>query len=321
MSEHVKISVVIPSAPERSFESVLQNLEKVRPKNAVFEVFIIKGTWPPVQRNMGIKAATGEYIFLFDDDVVIPRGSIEKALETFGHNPDVQVVGGPNLTPPENDYIQHCFGFAHASPFVGLQTSARYRPARSIRRATEKHLISCNLAFRSKALKENPFDTKIFPNEENELLGRMSGKGLLLAYNPDFFVYHHRRKKLTQYIRQIFNWGRGRTIHSIKRPDNFDPLFFIPLLFVIYLLSLLWIQNVWYLLPLAAYVILDLAFVIENGILFKKWSSVAVMFWLFPLTHITYGTGLLAGLLSFWGHEEKKVPEEKEFLLIKVDIA
>lgn len=287
----------------------------------MFEVFIIKGTWPPIQRNMGIRAATGDFIFLFDDDIIIPKGSIEKALETFEHNPDIQIVGGPNLTPPENDYIQHCFGFAHASPFVGLQTAARYRAFKKIGKVTEKHLISCNLAFRAKVLRDNPFDPGIFPNEENELMGRISGKGHLLAYNPDFFVYHHRRKTLGAYMKQIYNWGRGRTFHSLKRPAHFDPMFFIPLLFLIYLISLLWFRPAWYLLPLTAYMILDFVFAVETGATFKKWSSLAVMLWLFPVTHITYALGLLEGFVSFRNEEEKKIPEEKEFLLIKIGMA
>lgn len=320
MPNTVKISIIIPSAPDRSVEPILQNLEKVRPKNATFEIFVIKGTWPPVQRNMGIKAATGEYTFLFDDDIIIPEGSIEKALETFERNPDIQVVGGPNLTPPENDYIQHCFGFAHASPFVGLQTAARYRPIKGINRVTEKHLISCNLAFRTAVLKKHPFDPEIFPNEENELISRISKNGHLLAYNPGFFVYHHRRKKLSAYMKQIFYWGQGRTMHILKKPMNFDLLFFVPLAFVVYLASLIWIQYSWYYLPLATYLLLNLVFVIETGLKFRKWSSMAVMFWLFPLTHIIYGLGLLTGFWGYWKDEGKKIPEEKEFLLIKIDM-
>ena len=319
MPKTIKISVIIPSAPDRSVEPVLHNLETIRPNHVALEVFVIKGTWPPIQRNMGIKAATGEYIFLFDDDVIIPGGTIEKALETFERNPDVQVVGGPNLTPPENDYIQHCFGFAHASPFVGLQTAARYRPVKEINKVTEKHLISCNLAFRGKMLKENPFDPKIFPNEENELLSRISGKGHLLAYNPEFFVYHHRRKNLGAFMKQIFNWGKGRTMHSLKKPKNFDPLFFVPLLFVFYLVSLIWIHAPWYFLPLAAYILLDFVYTIETALTFKKWASLALMFWLFPITHIPYALGLLAGFAGYQ-REEKKLPEEKEFLLIKIDM-
>lgn len=284
------------------------------------EILVIKGTWLPVQRNMGIRAATGDYIFFFDDDIIIPEGSIEKAIETFRNDPDVQVVGGPNLTPPENDYIQHCFGFAHASPFVGLETSVRYREAHRLKNVTEKHLITCNLAFRAKTLKENLFDPRICPNEENELLARLTKKGMLLAYNPKFFIYHHRRKNLQAYMKQIFNWGRGRTLHSIKKPEHFDPLFFVPLLFLVYLASLIWIHESWYFLPLIAYIFIDLGAAAETAFTYKHWSSLAVTFWLFPLTHITYALGLLAGFSGLW-KEDRKIPEEKEFLLIKVELS
>ncbi len=314
-----KVTILIPSAPYRSADEVLINLQKIKPHGVDLEIFVIKGTWLPIQRNMGIKAATGDYIFFFDDDIIIPPGIIEQALKTFENNPDVQVVGGPNITPPENDYIQHCFGFAHASPFVGLETAARYRPTRGIKKVSEKHLITCNLAFRTKTLKENLFDPHICPNEENELLARLSKKGHLLAYNPDFFIYHHRRKNVQAYVKQIFNWGRGRTLHSIKRPGHFDFTFFVPVVFLFYLLSLVWIHMPWYFLPLAAYCALDVIFSAGTAAEFKKVSSFFVMLVLFPLTHLTYAFGLLAGLSTLW-RQDKTLPEEKDFLIIKIDL-
>jgi len=300
-------------------DTVLKNLQKIKPAGTDMEILVIKGTWPPLQRNMGIREATGDYIFLFDDDIIIPPGSIEKALETFQNNPDIHVVGGPNLTPPENDYLQHCFGYAHASPFVGLETAVRYHPTYGLKKVTEKHLISCNLAFQAKTLKENHFDPNVFPNEENELMARLTKKGFLLAYNPEFFVYHHRRKNLPAFFKQIFNWGRGRTIHSIKKPDHFDAFFFAPLIFVLYLISLIWYRESWYLYPLYAYLLTDLAASLEAAYTHKNWSSPGVTFWLFPMTHLTYAFGLLAGFSTLW-ESEKKLPEEKEFLLIKVEL-
>jgi GT2 family glycosyltransferase len=267
---------------------------------------------------MGIKAATGEFIFFFDDDIIIPAGSIEKALETFQNNPDVQVVGGPNVTPPENGFIQYCFGFAHASPFVGLQTAARYRPVKNITKVSEKHLVTCNLAFRAKTLKENLFNPQICPNEENELLGRLTHKGFLLAYNPEFFIYHHRRKTVKAYSKQIFNWGRGRTIHTVKQPSHFDPAFFVPLVFVLYLLSLIFLHAGWYFLPLAFYGILDLIFAAQTAWEYQNQPAFFTMLALFPLTHITYALGLVAGFFDAW--KEKTIPDEKEFLLIKVEL-
>ncbi len=319
MPENIKISVIIPSAPDRSFETVLQNLEKVKPPHVCLEVFIIKGTWPPLQRNMGIKAATGKYIFFFDDDIIIPEGSIEKALETFEKNPEVQVVGGPNITPLENSFMQQCIGHAHASFFTGLQTSVRYYPSKNLKKINENHLTTCNLAFRSKILKENLFNPELYANEENELLGRIVRKGNLLAYNPDFFIYHHRRKNLFAYVRQIFKWGEGRTLHSLKQPAHFKISFFIPLLFLGYCISLIWFHPSWYFTPLSLYIILALLFSEYTCWIKKKYSYHAVLPWLFFITHISYALGSLWGFFTIF--KELNLPEEKDFLLIKIDVA
>ena len=329
MHKKIKISVIIPSAPDRSFEAILQNLEKIKPPHVEMEIFIIKGTWPPLQRNMGIKAATGDYIFFFDDDIIIPAGSIEAALATFEENPEIQVVGGPNITPLESSFIQQCIGQAHASFFTGLQTSIRYRKSRAPKTVNENHLITCNLAFRTKILKENLFNPALFANEENELLGRLVRKGNLLAYNPDFFIYHHRRKNIAQYAKQIFKWGEGRTLHTIKRPAHFKPTFFIPLLFLGYCISLIWLHptetnSTVYYLPLVTYLILALIFSTitcmreKNSHRRPRWSYLLVLPWLFFVTHISYAFGLLWGFFTIF--KELHLPEEKDFLLIKIEL-
>ena len=306
------------------------------------EIFIIKGTWPPLQRNMGIKAATGDYIFFFDDDIIIPAGSIEAALATFQKNPPpahhaisksteatIQVVGGPNITPLENSFIQQCIGQAHASFFTGLQTCIRYRKSHAPKTVNENHLITCNLAFRTKILKENLFNPELFANEENELLGRLVRKGNLLAYNPDFFIYHHRRKNIAQYAKQIFKWGEGRTLHTLKRPAHFKPTFFIPLLFLGYCISLIWLHPTEtnaavYYVPLVIYLMLALIFSTMTCMREKKsrgrprWTYILVLPLLFFITHISYAFGLLWGFFTIF--KELHLPEEKDFLLIKIEL-
>ena len=320
MEKPAKISIVIPSAPDREFTPILENLKKIQPHGIAMEIFIIKGTWPPLQRNLAIKQASGEYIFLFDDDVIVPDGGIQQVLKTFAQNPAIQVIGGPNITPPGNSFIQHCFGFAHASYFIGLETAVRYYPAKKPPRVDENHLISCNLAFRSTVLKHHLFDPEIFPNEENELLGRILKSGNLLSYNPDFIVHHHRRKNIRAYIGQIFNWGKGRTIHSFKRIKHFKPLFFVPAFFLFYLISLIWFHPRWYCLPLIIYGLVDVLFSFNVAIEGKKWRYFGVMVWLFPLTHITYALGLLFGFTQL-GTQQQKLPEEKSFQLIKIEVS
>ncbi len=313
------ISIIIPSAPERSFQEIIENLRRIRPENIAIQILVVKGTWPPLQRNFAIKKASGEFIFLFDDDVIIPAGTIKKVLKAFNQNSNFDVIGGPNLTPPDNGFLQHCFGYAHASYFTGAGTAARYFPSRRIKRATENHLISCNLAFRAGVLKAHPFDPKIFPNEENDLLLRLQRLGYKLNYDPDFFVYHHRRKNLKSYIKQIFNWGSGRMARTLKKPDNFSPFFFVPLAFLFYLASLPFFHPMWYAVPLFLYLLLDFVFSLAVSFKERCLCFFLVMLALFPLTHIIYALGLIAGTATgFTAY--RHLPAEKDLQTIEFNL-
>ncbi len=318
-AENARISVVIPSAPERDFSGILENLKQIRPIGMALQIFVVKGKWPPAQRNAGITKADGKYIFLFDDDVIVPEKTFEKIIAEFEKCPSADVIGGPNLTPPQNTFLQHCFGLAHASWFTGAFASARYYPAEKLVRARAEHLISCNLAFRSKVLKENPFDLKIFPNEENELLNRVQKKGYGLKYDPDFLVYHHRRKDLSSYIRQVFAWGRGRALHLILRPRNFNFAFFVPLCFLFYLLSLIFIRDIFYLYPLFLYLIMDLLFSFQAAARGKNPLCFFIMLPLLPLTHIVYALGSLWGLLTFW-QKNRSAPSKHDLQIIEIEL-
>lgn len=293
----MKISIVIASAPDRSTEEILASLKQIQPHNVEFEILIIKGTHLSAQRNMGIEKATGEYIFLFDDDVIIPAGVIEKVLELFKQTPNFHVIGGPNLTPVSDTFLQHCFGYAHSCYFTGLKTAIRYYPA-NVKKTDENILTGCNLAFRSQTLKQNLFDINLDCNDETELLNRLIQQNKKLFYSKDFFVYHHRRKNIAAYAKQIFRWGIGRTAHMLKHPSHLNPVFFVPLTFVFYLVSLIFFHPLWYLTPFLLYLILDVIFSIQVIVTSKRISSIFMMPWLFLLTHISYGLGLLWGFLE-----------------------
>lgn len=307
----VDITIIIPSAPYRDAEEILVNLKKIAPKNKHIEVLIIKGTWPPLQRNVGIKQAQGKYIFFFDDDIIIPEGCIQQALQTFEENSHIAVVGGPNLTPPGNTFLQHCFGEAHASLFTGLHTSVRYRKVQNLQNVNENHLITCNLAFKADILKANPFGTEIYANEENELLGRIVRKGHKLAYNPEFFVYHHRRPTIGKYLKQIVAWGAGRTMHTLKTPAHLDMTFFVPLAFLFYLVSLIIFRPIWYFAPLLLYTFLSIFFAIQISICNKNLLYLIAMPWIFLATHLSYAVGLLLGF--FQNFQTRKLPNPETF--------
>lgn len=313
-----KISVVICSLPDRSVDFTIQNLKEIRPKNVTMEIIIVKGKWLPIQRNIGAEHSTGHYIFYFDDDLIIPKGSIESALATFKNNPQISALGGPNVTPPKNTFLQHCFGYALASWFVGFNTATRYWPSSKIKNVTESNLTGCNMAFTKSTLDHTRFDPHLMPNEENNLLEKLRLNGKKLAYDAGFIVYHHRRPTLKKYIRQIYSWGKGRTDHILREPDHFRIQYYVPVLFALYLLSLLFCHHVYYLLPLFLYLILIIAFSLQTTFRAKNIAYIFVMPFIFTITHLAYAAGLIAGFFTM--SHPPQLPPKESFTTAKINV-
>lgn len=299
------LSFVIPSAPNRDHHEILNNLKKIHSKKFAnkfkFEILIIKGTWPSAQRNIGISETTGEITFFFDDDVIIPAETIEHAVKQFDKKPKLGVLGGPNITPPQNTFLQKCFGQTLTTPFTMGNVACRYHPSKKTFPADENTLISCNLAMRSFIPKAHPYNEKMFHNEENEWMARIHADNHQFLYHPGFWVYHHRRPTLYKFLRQIYNWGRGRGEHIILAPKNFRPIFLVPSFFLLYLIALAILptlrNNEITLIPLTTYFILDTITALQLAIRDKTPLSPFVTIWLMPLIHIIYGFSLISGLL------------------------
>jgi len=334
-----KLSFIIPSAPNRNHFTILNNLRSLHTqhfKNKYkFEVFLIKGTWPSAQRNLGIKQATGEILFFFDDDIILTKDSIQVPIKHFT-NSKTAAVSGPNLTPPKNTFLQHCFGYVLASPFTMSNNACRYRPIGKTREVDGNTIISCNVALRPQAAKNNPYNEKMFHNEENEWFERIrrdKKNGGNLIYDPKFTIFHHRRTNLKKFIKQIFNWGQGRGEHIIIEPKNFKLSFLVPSIFTIYLISIPLLTHIikskfpqippfTTYTPLIAYFFLNTFFTIKIAIHEKNFKSISITFWLMPTVHITYGISLIIGLLR-QTFSPKPIPkfDPKKFELIKIELS
>src|SRR5262245_8898844 len=73
-----------------------------------------RGQQPSVQRNAALRAARGELIYFLDDDSVARAGNIRRAAAHFC-DPEVQIVGGPNLCPPDASSLEQTFALVLGS--------------------------------------------------------------------------------------------------------------------------------------------------------------------------------------------------------------
>lgn len=231
-----RFSIIIPVAPHRD-AFVLASLTAMQVPRDEFEVLIERGTNPSALRNCCIERARGEILAFTDDDCGVDAHWLECAASFLDEHPEIEAVGGPQLTPPQASRFERVSGFVLASRFGAYSMSRRYRPAARDLEASETSLSSANLFVRRRVFeKHGRFDPRLWPNEETELLARIGSRGCRLAYEPDLRVFHRRRSSLRDLARQCFGYGRGRARQNrITRKSWPGAAVLIPLAFLLYL--------------------------------------------------------------------------------------
>ena len=119
---------------------------------------------------------------------------------------DVDPVGGPSLTPTTDGLRQRASGVILSSHVGAAGLSSRYRPE-SPHLSTD--LPSCNLLLRKDALiKVGGFNTNCYPGEISILYSEVVYRlKMNILYDPELFVFHHRRPLFRSHLSQIWHHG------------------------------------------------------------------------------------------------------------------
>jgi cellulose synthase/poly-beta-1,6-N-acetylglucosamine synthase-like glycosyltransferase len=290
------VSFIIPVKPGGDI-AALAALRHVDASSCPFEILIAEGRHPSRQRNAAVNESRGEILYFLDDDSLVNPDCLAICAAAL-EDPAVAVAGGPSLTPAGDSLLQQLFGSALASPFGAGAVRNRYRAVGALRETTEKELILCNLAIRKETfLSLGGFNERLYPNEENELLDRVLASGRTLVHIPRMSVRRSQRRTLSQFIRQMFSYGRGRAQQSLIS-GSFSFFSFIPLYFVVYLLlASMLASHVIMLVPLYVYLALTVFFTAVECVRSGTITTVMLLL-IYPLMHVVNGAGLLVGLLG-----------------------
>ena len=308
-NEYPLISVIIPVHPaktEARSAAASRQLDYPREK---LEIIVVRSTdlstFPSMKRNAAIRAAKGELIYFLDDDSIPQPDNLRRAAAHFA-DPKVQMVGGPNVCPPDAPTIEQTFANVMGSWLAFGPSCARYRSVGKLRESSEKELISCNLVSRRDVLLESGgFDESLYPNEENALMDAVLKRGKLL-YDPEMIVHRRPRSNFGSFARMLFSYGRGRAEQFRLHPTAGSFINFIPPAFCLYLLAVLilppmrvlplWALSL-FLAPLALYlaaVVIQSAAVMARSGLMSGLRALPLL----ALTNILYGAGVLRGFFS-----------------------
>jgi GT2 family glycosyltransferase len=278
--------------------------EKLKELCRKFDVkFLVLKASPSVKRNFAARESEAEILIFCDDDVVVQADWLKYLLRHF-NDPNVAVVGGPNLTPPNSSLREKCSGYIFASVLGGGSMSIRYKVIPKVMSVEGEELILCNMAVRNSVFKEiGGFPEKLYPCEENYLCRKIKERGYKLIYEPNAIVWHKRRPLFIPHLKQVFRYGFGRAKMIKMMPTTFKFTYLLPSLLTIGLLlgPILAIFNsimcVVYLLAVASYFGAVLISSANIALRNRNFKAFMILIPGFILHHLSYGIGFLIGLI------------------------
>ncbi len=248
---------------------------------------------PAEKRNRGIQEARGEIVAFIDDDAYPDANWLEYAVRYFTE-PDIGAVGGPGITPPGDKSLARIGGRVYDNILVSGNYRYRYK-AGGVRKDVEDY-PSCNLFVRKDLLDRiGGYRTDFWPGEDTLLCKDIIDNWKRIIYDPWIVVYHHRRPLFLSHLRQLGRYGFHRGYFCKRFPSNSLRLsYFIPTLFDLYLVSLLflWPWPITF-IPLAFYLVVVLLTTINWRLHVWLLTALGVI-----ASHITYGFRFLQGLLA-----------------------
>ncbi len=164
-------------------------------------------------RNEGLHVASGEIVAYIDSDADADPDWLSYLATTYLKF-DVVGVGGPNLLPPEDNWVAKC---VYRSPGGPTQVMLDDKFA--------EHIPGCNMSFRKQALEDIGGFDPIFraAADDVDICWRLLEKGYRIGFSPSAVVWHHRRPSLKAFWRQQVGYGVSEAILERKFPNKFNP--------------------------------------------------------------------------------------------------
>lgn len=310
------VTIIVPTKPgQDEVPAVTAARQFDYPKDRL-EILVARGKQPSVQRNAALRAARGELIYFLDDDAVAQPDNLRRALTHFA-DPQVKMLGGPNLCPPNAPLLEQVFAVVLSSWLAFGPSRARYDSVGEVRATGEKELILCNLMARRDAVLElGGFDEALYPNEENALMDGLQQRGAKLLYDPQFIAHRRPRRTLKAFCKMLFTYGRGRAEQFRLHPTPGSALNFVPPLFCACLVLapiMAAVIGPIAFAPLGAYLLVVLLQTLASMVT-KGFLRSALAMPLLVASHIFYGLGFWRGMKT-----KLKAPGDKPATAVQLD--
>jgi len=309
----MKLSIIIPTFNEANHvRNLLDRLLQMSPKEK--EIFIVDGGSmdgtvdivkeiskrnPIVQLvrnsdrfvsqgfNKAFPQTSGTYVSLIGAHTKYPKNYFQIAIDILEQN-EADVIGG-NLQHRGVGLIGKTIARCMSSRFgvggVQFRTSSKKQFVDTVPFAIYKREIFERIGL---------FDESLIRNQDDELHYRIAAKGYRILMNPAMKTEYFVRPSLMKLFSQYFQYGFFKPFVLKKVKSGAKIRHFLPLFFVLYILSLplAVIFPIW-LSPMFLYILLNIGFSVVNQ---KSLMPFMISFVVYLILHLSYGLGFLFGL-------------------------
>ncbi len=313
----MRFSLVIPVALYRDAE-ILKSLEKLDFPKEEYEIIVKPGPNPSENRNKGVEEATGDIVVFLDDDAVAHEAILRNADKFFNEHPEIDIVGGPQLTPEDDKGFAKISGYALSSKFGGWSTSNRYGKKELNLDADDTYLTTAIMFCKKSVFDKIRFDETLFPGEDPRFIMDAKKEGMRVAYHSGLIVYHRRRPTIKAFVKQIFNYAK--VVPSRQSPQEVlkKPFVLIPSFFLLYLVVMLGgiiinpevakyffgifskdfsLASILF-VPSLLYLAFALVFSFYESLKNRDLRGIVFLPFIFLLLHLTYGAGVIYGYVK-----------------------
>ena len=254
--------------------------------------------------NAALMTATGDVIIRVDAHARIPRNFVSRNVYNLNQGEDVVGGGRPNITSDVSSWKLTLL--AAEDSLFGSSVASYRRPP------TQKEYLDSlfHAAYRREVIqKVGGFNENLGRTEDNEFHYRIRKAGYKLCCCPDIISYQHSRNDLKGMIRQKYSNGKWIGLTVSECPGCLSYFHFAPFAFVVMILICAIIAVLGF--PIFLYTLLVVygMFDIVNSVGCCTTKNLQPQFallpFIFPILHISYGIGTIVGLISIPSWQRK----------------
>ena len=256
------------------------------------------GRTAPCALNVGLAEAVGEVIVRVDGHCEIAPDYLSRSVEALSTH-CAGCVGGP-LTTIGDGTVSEAIAGAMSSRFGVGGSPFRVPPKGGVREVDSVAFPAWPRRVMDEA---GPFDEELVRNQDDEYSYRLRKLGHRILLIPEIRCRYYSRGSLRSLWRQYFQYGFWKVRVLQKHPRQMRARQFVPPAFVAWLLvsalaawtppgalTLTFAAGSY----LAAVLAASVALARRHG-----WRHLLILPAVFPMLHLGYGSGFLAGLVRF----------------------